>query len=86
MAKIMVYLDPKTEEYDVQVYVYDSSGRLHSKLDYKGIKQLVIRAPEVRISRQLFHDKVALVIESVNPRIDLKGDGLLYIAESLQGK
>lgn len=85
MPKIMIYLNPKTEEYDVQVYFYDSSGKLSSRLEYKGVKQIVIRTPEVRLSRQLFHDKVALIVEAVNPRIDLRGDGLLYIIESSTG-
>ncbi|MEM1695765.1 MAG: hypothetical protein QXJ18_03120 [Desulfurococcaceae archaeon] len=78
MAKIMMYLVPKVEEYDVHIYVYDNSGKLSLSREIKGVKQVVIRSPEVRIGRQLFHEKIAILVESDNPEIELR-EGLLYI-------
>lgn len=79
MTKIMVYLTPRVEEYDVHVYVYNNEGKLSLSKEYKGVKQVVIRSPEVRISRQLFFEKIAILVEAENPEIELKKEGLLYI-------
>lgn len=47
--------------------------------EYEGVKQLVIRARETRISRQLAPEPYTLVIDVEKPRIELKENTLLYI-------
>jgi hypothetical protein len=79
MPKVIVYLKPKFEEYDVEVYVYDVYGRLVDKRSIEHVKQLVIKAPEIRVSRQLFHEYTALLVDADKPRIDFKEGGLVYI-------
>jgi len=79
MPKIITYLKPKFEEYDVEIYVYGDEGKLIERKTATHVKQVVIKAPEVRISRQLFHEYTALIIESKTARVDVKEDGLIYI-------
>lgn len=79
MPKLIIYLKPKFEEYDVKVYIYSQEGRLLEEKNFEKIKQIVIRAGEVRISRQLFHEHQALIMDTQNPRIEV-GEGLLYIS------
>lgn len=79
MPVAMLYLQPRLEEYNVTLYIYDSSGKLVESKQYSGIKQVVIRSPEVRISRQLFYDEIAVVIELRNPKVELKEGGILYV-------
>lgn len=80
MSRLVVYLKPKFEEYDVKVYVYNDVGKLIEERSYLGIKQVVIRASEIRVSRQLFHDYLALVVETQVPNIEVKENSLLYIS------
>jgi len=79
LVKIVVYLKPKFEEYDVEIYVYGSDGKLVEEKTINHVKQLVIKSQEVRVSRQLFHEYTALIIESETPKIDVKEGGLVYI-------
>lgn len=85
MPKVMIYIEPKVEEYNTHIYIYDDEGRLTTKTYYKGLKQIVIRTPEVRVSRQLFYDKIALIIDAKNPKVELRGEGLLYIVDGALG-
>jgi len=79
MFKLILYVKPRLEEYDVKVYVYDSSGKLVEERGFPRVKQVVIRSPEVRLSRQLFHEYIAMVLDAFQPRLELKEGGLLYV-------
>jgi len=79
LAKVIIYIKPKFEELDVEIHVYDSEGKMIEKRVIEHAKQIVISAPEVRISRQLFYENIALVIESNTPSIDVKETGLVRI-------
>lgn len=79
MSKIVIYVKPKLEEYEVKVYVYDANGKLIDEKAFLKVKQVVIRSPEVRLSRQLFHEYIALMIEAKSPKIEVREEGLLYI-------
>ncbi|MEM4762966.1 MAG: hypothetical protein QXH78_02920 [Desulfurococcaceae archaeon] len=79
MPKFIIYIKPKFEEYDVKIYMYDGEGRLVSEKEYSSIKQLVVKSQEVRLSRQMFHEYLALIVEASSPRIEVKENGLLYI-------
>lgn len=59
--------------------MYDGEGKLVSEKEYSSIKQLVVKSQEVRLSRQIFHDYLALIVEANSPRIEVKENGLLYI-------
>ncbi len=77
--KIFVSLKHKPEEYIVKLRIYDDNGKLVDSKEYEGVKQLVIRARETRISRQLAPEPYTLVIDVEKPRIELKENTLLYI-------
>lgn len=79
MPKFVIYIKPRFEEYDVKIYMYDGEGRLISEKVYSSIKQLVIKSQEVRLSRQIFYDYLALIVEANSPRVEVKEGGLLYI-------
>ena len=79
MPKVVVYIKPKSEEYDVKIYLYDDEGKLVNGETYSSIKQIAIKTQEVRLSRQIFYDYLALIIDAASPRIEVKEGGLLYI-------
>ncbi|MEM4717350.1 MAG: hypothetical protein QXE81_01140 [Desulfurococcaceae archaeon] len=79
MSKLMIYIKPKLEEYDVKIYFYGTDGRLIRSKEFYGIKQIVIKSQEVRISRQIFHEYLALIVETIDPRVETKEGSLLYI-------
>jgi hypothetical protein len=79
LGKVIVYIKPKFEELDVEIHVYDSEGKMIERRVVEHAKQIVINAPEVRISRQLFYENLALIIESNTPSIDVKETGLVRI-------
>lgn len=80
--KIMIYLKPLIEEYDVRIYVYSDEGKLLDTKNYIKVKQVVLRTKEIRVSRQIFYDQLAMIAETTNPRIDYKEGGVLYIEDS----
>lgn len=80
--KVMVYLKPMLEEYEVRLYLYNEEGKLIDVKSYTRVKQIVVRAEEVRVSRQIFHEQLAMIIESSSPRVEYRDGGVLYIEES----
>ncbi len=81
LAKIVISLKYKPEEYDALVKTYNDEGRLEREDEYKGIKQVVIHAREVRISRQIAPSPIVLVVEAVKPRYRLVENNILYVEE-----
>ena len=81
LSKVLVYLTPKPEEYDVVLYIYSEEGKLLESKEYRGVKQIVIKSSEVRISRQIFHEQIALFVEASRPEIELRSGSLLYIID-----
>jgi hypothetical protein len=79
LPKIVVYIKPKFEEYDVKIYTYSNDGKLIDEREYASIKQIVVKSQEVRLSRQIFHEYLALIIEASSPKVEAKEGGLLYI-------
>ncbi|MEM0000024.1 MAG: hypothetical protein QXH02_00395 [Desulfurococcaceae archaeon] len=79
MPKVIVYVKPKFEEYEVKVYTYDADGKLVDERVFSSVKQVVIRSPETRLSKQLFHEYVALIVDAEKPRIEVRKEGVLYI-------
>lgn len=75
----MVYIKPKLEEYDVKIYFYGIDGKLVNSKEFNGIKQIVIKSQEVRVSRQIFHEYLALIVETTEPKVETKEGSLLYI-------
>ena len=81
MAKIFIYLKYRPEIYDVVVDVYDEQGKHLSRSEYSGVKQVVVRAREVRVSAQLSSNPFALVIDVSKPYVELSGKDILYVGE-----
>lgn len=80
MVKLLISLKHKPEKYDVKIRIYGSDGKLLDAKEYNGIKQLVIRAKEVRISRQIAPDPLVLILDTGKPDIEVKEGSLLYIS------
>ncbi len=81
MAKVMVFLRHKPEEYHVKTIIYNDDGQKIDEKNYEGIKQVIIKASEVRLSRQLSPDPFSLVIDAKNPEIKVREGTLLYIVD-----
>ncbi len=81
MAKIMVALYHKPEEYRVVVSIYDSEGRLAKEEEFKGIKQVILYTDEVRVSAQLANQPIVLIAELDKPVYNVKEGTLLAIGE-----
>lgn len=79
MPKVMIYVKPKFEEYEVRVYTYDANGKLIEERGFSSVKQIVIRCPEIRLSRQLFHEYIALIANTETPKVEIKEGGILYV-------
>jgi len=79
---IIVYLKHKPEEYDALVYVYGDDGKLAETRTYSGVKQVVFKTGEVRVSRQLASNPIALVTRAVKPVVELREGSILYIADA----
>mgnify|MGYP001772695086 CR=1 FL=1 len=80
MPKLIIYVKPKFEEYEVKVYTYSDDGKLVSEESYTKVKQVVIKSPEIRLSRQLFHDYVALIVDAEKPKVEVEEGGLLRVS------
>lgn len=79
MAKVVISLKHRPEEYEVKIRIYGNDGKLIDTREYNGIKQVVIRAREVRISRQIAPDPLVLVLDAEKPDVEVKEGSLLYI-------
>ncbi len=79
MAKIMLSLRHKPEEYDVTIRIYNDEGILVEEKKYESIKQVVIRARETRISRQIAPSPIVLVVDLDEPQVELQGENILVI-------
>ncbi len=81
MAKIIISLKHKPEEYDVSLRIYNEDGKLVKEDEYKGIRQVVIHTREVRISRQISPSPTVLVVDAEKPVIKLVENNILYVEE-----
>ncbi len=75
----MLSLRHKPEEYNVTIRIYNDEGMLIEEKKYESIKQVVIRARETRISRQIAPSPIILVVDVDEPRIELQGENILVI-------
>lgn len=81
LYRLIVIFQHKPEEYDVKIDVYGEDGKLVETREYNSIKQVIFRVREILISRQLSEKPFTIVVEAVKPRIDPRGDNLLYIID-----
>ncbi len=81
MPKILVSLQYKPEEYDVKLGIYNDEGKLVDSREYKGIKQVVLKVPETRISRQIADSPVVLVVHAEKPNVGLRAGNILVVED-----
>jgi hypothetical protein len=81
MKMIMLTLKHRPENYDVTVEVYDENGKLVEKKEHEGIKQIVVRGGEVRISRQIAGSPTVIVINAEKPELKVKAGSIIYVEE-----
>jgi len=81
MARLMINIYFKTDEYDVEVNRYNNEGKLEEALRFNSVKQLVLHGVIVRINRQLYSQPWSIIVEAVDPRIELREESILYIVE-----
>ncbi|WP_052833872.1 hypothetical protein [Staphylothermus marinus] len=86
MGKIVLSLKHKPEEYSVLIKVYGGDGALVKEESIDHIKQVIIKAGEVRLSRQLSPEPLVVVIDAEKPSIMVKEGTLLYIRDEGAGK
>ncbi len=81
MPKIMTALYHKPEEYDVIISIYNNEGLLVKEEKIEGIRQVIVRSKDVRISAQLANNPVVLIIDTDKPVYRVKEGKLLIIGE-----
>ena len=81
MPKIMTALYHKPEEYDVIISIYSDEGLLVKEEKLKGIKQVIVKSKEVRVSAQLANNPIVLIIDTDKPVYSVKESKLLIIGE-----
>ncbi len=81
MYKLMVIMEHRPEEYVVTINMYSGEGKLVETKSYEGVKQVVLRAREVSIAKQLSPQPIVLIVSIDKPRIDFKENSLLYIVD-----
>ena len=81
MPKIMTALYHKPEEYDVIISIYSDEGLLVKEEKLKGIKQVIVKSKEVRVSAQLANNPIVLIIDTDKPVYSVKEGKLLIIGE-----
>ena len=81
MARVFISLNHKPEKYDVAISIYSEQGRLVEEREYRGVKQVVLKAREVRVSAQLASNPIVLIAELDNPSIEVVGEDILSIGE-----
>lgn len=86
MGKVILSLKHKPEEYSVSIRIYDDGGFLVKEEKYDHIKQVIIKAGEVRLSRQISPEPFVIVIDAEKPSITIKEETLLFIIDEGAGK
>ncbi|ADI32067.1 hypothetical protein [Staphylothermus hellenicus] len=86
MGKVVLSLKHRPDEYSVLARVYDSDGSLVREEGFDHIKQVIIKAGEVRLSRQLSPEPIVIVVDAEKPSIMVKEGALLYICDEGAGK
>ncbi|AFL66641.1 hypothetical protein [Desulfurococcus amylolyticus] len=81
MARLIINVYFKTDEYVVEVSKYNSEGLLEESRVYEGVKQVVLSNLVVRINRQLHDQPWSFIVEAENPVIEFKEKSLLYVYE-----
>jgi len=81
MARLMINIYFKTDEYDVEVNEYNNEGRLEEALRFNSVKQLVLHGVIVRINRQLYSQPWSIIVEATDPHVELREGGILYVVE-----
>ncbi len=81
MPKIMTALYHKPEEYDVIISIYSDEGLLVKEEKLEGIKQVIVKSKEVRVSAQLANNPIVLSIDTDKPAYSVKEGKLLIIGE-----
>jgi len=81
MPKIMTALYHKPEEYDVIISIYSDEGLLVKEEKLEGIKQVIVKSKEVRVSAQLANNPIVLIIDTDKPVYSVKEGKLLIIGE-----
>ena len=81
MPKIMTALYHKPEEYDVIISIYNDEGLLVKEEKLEGIKQLIVKSKEVRVSAQLSNNPIVLIIDTDKPVYSAKEGKLIIIGE-----
>jgi len=79
VGKVVLYLYPMFEEYAVKAFYYSDEGRLAESWEFKEVKNVVITAKQVSLSRQLAKEPLAIVVDVERPVVEFKG-GVLKIA------
>lgn len=81
MARLIINMYFKTDEYVVEVNKYNGEGLLEESRIYEGVKQVVLSNLVVRINRQLHAQPWSLIVEAENPVVEFKEKSLLYVYE-----
>lgn len=81
MPKIIAALYHRPEEYDVVISTYSNEGLLIKEEKFKGIKQVIIKSRETRVSAQLSNNPMVLIIDIDKPIYNVKEGKLLIIGE-----
>ncbi len=81
MPKIMTALYHKPEEYDVIISIYNDEGLLVKEEKLEGIKQVIVKSKEVRVSAQLSNNPIVLIIDTDKPVYSAKEGKLIIIGE-----
>jgi hypothetical protein len=77
--KAILYVTPKPEQYKITVYLYSNDGKLVESSVYDGIKHVVIEECTVRLSSQIVHDEISIVVDSEEISVTKRGDSILVI-------
>lgn len=81
MPKIIVALYHRPEEYDIVISTYSNEGLLIKEEKFEGIKQVIIKSREIRVSAQLSNNPMVLIIDIDKPIYNIKEGKLLIIGE-----
>ncbi len=77
--KAILYITLRPEYYKVTVYLYNDEGRLVEKSVYKKVKHIVIEECTVRLSGQIVHNSIGVVVDAEKISTSLKGENILIV-------